>query len=140
MKKLITVLSFFAFVSANAQTEEAKVTAVMKEFHQAMVKQDIPFIESHSDKAMTFAHSNGWVQPKVEFIKDFQSGYISYQSYKEDSINVYMGKNLASLRFVVNITSITNGVPGSNHLRVLEVWMKEKDKWVLFARQGVRYP
>jgi hypothetical protein len=31
-----------------------------------------------------------------------------------------------------------NGIPGTYHLKVLEVWQKKGNRWVLFARQAVR--
>ena len=72
-------------------------------------------------------------------IKDFERGYISYQSFKEDSITVSMNDNMANVRFVADVTATVNGTTVNNyHLRVLEVWAKKSKRWVLFARQAVR--
>ena len=132
---------FFFLVSfANAQTDEEKLTATVKEFHQALVTKNTVSINQQTDKAVSYGHSNGWIQTKADLIKDFERGYISYQSFKEDSITVMMNDNMANVRFVADITATLNGTTTVNnyHLRVLEVWVRKGKRWVLFARQAVK--
>lgn len=120
-------------------TDEEKLVATMKEFHQALVKQNTVSINQQTDKAVSYGHSNGWVQSKKDLIKDFETGKISYQSFKEDSITVLMNDNMANVRFIADITASVNGTTVNNyHLRVLEVWVKKSKRWVLFARQAVK--
>ena len=141
MKSYITILLSLFFVGAFAQTtDEEKLTATVKEFHQALVKKNAISINQQTDKALSYGHSNGWVQSKKDLIKDFETGYISYQSFKEDSITVMMNDNMASVRFVADITATLNGTTTVNnyHLKVLEVWVKKSKRWVLFARQAVK--
>ena len=128
------------FVAVYAQTtEENKLTATVKEFHQALVQKNIVSLNQQMDNALSYGHSNGWIQTKADVIKDFERGYISYQSFKEDSITVSMNDNMANVRFVADITATVNGTTVNNyHLRVLEVWAKKGKRWVLFARQAVR--
>ena len=125
---------------ANAQTDEEKLTATVKEFHQALVTKNTVSINQQTDKAVSYGHSNGWIQTKADLIKDFERGYISYQSFKEDSITVMMNDNMANVRFVADITATLNGTTTVNnyHLRVLEVWVRKGKRWVLFARQAVK--
>ena len=141
MKSCITILLSLFFVGAFAQTtDEEKLTATVKEFHQALVKKNTVSINQQTDKALSYGHSNGWIQTKADMIKDFERGYISYQSFKEDSITVLMNDNMANVRFVADITATLNGTTTINnyHLRVLEVWVKKSKRWVLFARQAVK--
>ena len=129
------------FVAVFAQTaDETKLTETMKEFHQALVKQNTVAINQQTDKALSYGHSNGWIQSKKDLIKDFERGYISYQSFKEDSITVTMNENMANVRFVADITATLNGTTTVNnyHLKVLEVWVKKSKRWVLFARQATK--
>ena len=141
MKFFITILFSIAAVICFAQTtDEEKLVATVKEFHQALVKQNTVAINQQTDKALSYGHSNGWVQSKKDLIKDFERGYISYQSFKEDSITVMMNENMANVRFVADITATLNGTTTVNnyHLKVLEVWVKKSKRWVLFARQAVK--
>lgn len=138
MKFLITaILLLVSFVVA-AQTDEEKLTSTVKEFHQAMVNKNIVSINQQTDKALSFGHSNGWVETKADLIKDIETGYISYGEIKEDSITIAMNDNLANVRFKADITVTMKGTTSNVKLRVLEVWVKKSKCWVLFARQAVR--
>ena len=138
MKKLLTILFFFTVAFANAQTDEAKLISTLKEFHQALINKNTVSINQQTDKALSYGHSNGWVETKAEVIKDLETGYISYQSFKEDSITVAINGNMANVRFVADITATMKATTSNFHLKVLEVWVKKGKRWVLFARQAIR--
>lgn len=145
MKKLLTIIFLINLFAANAQlvplkreTDEAKLTNTLKEFHQALVNKNTVSINQQTDKALSYGHSNGWVETKNEMIKNLETGYLKYNSYKEDSIQISMNGNMASARFVADINVALNGTPGNYHLKVLEVWVKKGNRWILFARQAVK--
>jgi hypothetical protein len=140
LRKLLTILFFFLVSFASAQTEEEKLTATVKEFHQALVKKNTVSINQQTDKALSYGHSNGWIENKTDIIKDLGTGYISYQDFKEDSIIVTINGNMANVRFVADVTATLKGTTSSFHLKVLEVWVKKGKRWVLFARQAVKTP
>lgn len=141
LKSSLTILFFFLVAFAKAQTDEEKLVTSVKEFHQALVNKNTVSINQQTDKALSYGHSNGWIQTKTDLIKDFERGYISYQSFKEDSITVMMNGNMANVRFVANIAATLKGTSVNNYnLRVLEVWVKKGKRWVLFARQAVKTP
>jgi hypothetical protein len=140
MKKFLTIgLLFFASVlTAQPKTDAEKLTMTVKEFHLALVQQNTVSINQQTDKALTYGHSNGWVQTKTDLIKDFESGLISYESFTEDSISLAINNNLASVRFTADISAVLKGTKASHHLKVLEVWIKKGNRWVLFARQATK--
>jgi hypothetical protein len=122
---------------AHAQTSEEKLIKTVKEFHQALVNKNTVSINQQTDKALSYGHSNGWVQTKSDLVNDFEKGVISYQSFKEDSIAVTMNGNMANVRFNAVIT-VTMKTQAEFRLKVLEVWVKKGTRWVLFARQAVK--
>jgi hypothetical protein len=138
LKKITFLLSLFIALYANGQTEEEKLTSTLKEFHQALVNKNTVSINQQTDKGLSYGHSNGWVETKTDMIKDLETGYLTYQSYKEDSLNITLNGSMANARFVADIKAILNGNPVSNHLKVLEVWVKKGKRWLLFARQAVK--
>lgn len=138
MKKIITILFLFSFFNCTAQTDEEKLTVTLKEFHQALVKKNLVSINQQTDKALSYGHSNGWVETKTEMIKDLETGYISYQSFKEDSVTITMNDNMANVRFIADINATLKGTTMVMHLKVLEVWVKKSKRWVLFGRQAVK--
>lgn len=129
----------FVAVIVVAQTpDETKLIQTSKEFHQALVNKNTVSINQQTDKALSYGHSNGWIETKADVIKDLETGYISYLSFKEDSITVSMNGNMANLRFVADITANMKGAANTFHLKVLEVWVKKGKRWVLFGRQAIR--
>ena len=138
MKYAIVVVLLLHSLAAAAQTDEEKLTVTVKEFHQALVNKNTVSINQQTDKALSFGHSNGWVETKADLIKDLETGYISYGEIKEDSITVAMNGNLASVRFKADITVTMKGATSNVKLRVLEVWVKKSNRWMLFARQAVK--
>ena len=71
-------------------------------------------------------------------MKNLETGFMKYKSYKEDSVQVLINGNVANTRFVADIEATRDGINGNYHLKVLEVWVKKGKRWVLFARQAVK--
>lgn len=139
MKTFLTIALLLNVGLANAQTDEAKLATTLKEFHQALVKKNTVSINQQTDKALSYGHSNGWVETKAELIKNLETGYTNYKSIKEDSLQVTINENLAHARFVGDYeVSLKGGEPVVYHLKVLEVWVRKGKRWLLFARQAVR--
>ncbi|HQW42758.1 MAG: nuclear transport factor 2 family protein [Chitinophagaceae bacterium] len=139
MKKLIAIVLLLNVVFVNAQTDEEKLTTTIKEFHQSLVKKNIISINQQTEKALSYGHSNGWVETKTEMIKNLETRYTSYKSIKEDSLQVVISGNVANARFVGDYeVSLNGGNTVVYHLKVLEVWVKKGKRWLLFARQAVR--
>jgi hypothetical protein len=138
MKRILLLLFAFSSVFADAQTEEEKLTTALKEFHQALVNKNTASINQQTDKALSYGHSNGWVETKADMIKDLETGYIVYHSFKEDSLKITINDSIANARFVADVKATMNGNDTNVHLKVLEVWVKKGKRWILFARQGVR--
>ncbi len=139
MKKLFTILILFAATITVAQTpDETKLIQTAKEFHQALVSKNTVSINQQTDKALSYGHSNGWIETKTDLIKDLETEFISYQDFKEDSISITMNGNMANMRFVADITATMKGSTNTYHLKVLEVWVKKSRRWVLFGRQAVK--
>lgn len=139
MKSSLTIFFFFLVAFTSAQTDEEKLTTTLKEFHQALVNKNTVSINQQTDKALSYGHSNGWVETKTAMIKNLETGYISYQAYKEDSITVLINGTMANVRFVADITATMKETRSNFHLKVLEVWVKKGKRWVLFARQAIKY-
>ena len=137
LKKLLTILFLFVTVSSVAQTDDEKLISTVKEFHQTLVQKNTVSINQQTDKALSYGHSNGWVETKAEMIKNLETGYLNYHSYKEDSIAIVINNNMANVRFIADIDVTLKETRRNYHLKVLEVWVKKGKRWVLFARQAV---
>ena len=138
MRLFFLILLAFVTTGLFAQEEEAKLTTTIKEFHQALVQKNTVSINQQTDKALSYGHSNGWIETKEDVIKDLETGLIVYHSYKEDSLNITMNGAMANARFVADISATLRGNTTNFHLKVLEIWVKKGKRWLLFARQAIR--
>ncbi|HLG41288.1 MAG TPA: nuclear transport factor 2 family protein [Chitinophagaceae bacterium] len=138
VRKCVIILFLLSVAAAYGQTEQEKLTTTIKEFHQALVNKNTVSINQQTDKALSYGHSNGWVETKNDVIKDIETGYLVYNSYKEDSMNITINGSMANARFVADINATLNGNTNTFHLKVLEVWVKKGKRWLLFARQAVK--
>lgn len=138
MKFLITIALSFVILICSAQTKEDVLTAIVKVFHHTLVTKNTVSINRQTDEALSYGHSNGWIEDKTALIKDLETGLISYQSFKEDSIAVSISENVANVRFKAEVEATLNGVKSTFKIKVLEVWVKRDRGWILFARQAVK--
>lgn len=138
MKFTLTIFFSLVLACCSAQTDSDKLTVTLKQFHQALVKKNIVSINQQTDKALSYGHSNGWVETKTDMLKNLETGYLIYHDFKEDSLSVIVNDNVANTRFTADISATLNGKRNSFHLKVLEVWVKKGNRWLLFARQAVK--
>lgn len=138
MKYIFTILFLSLSISVVAQTNEQKLLTTVKEFHQALVNKNTISINQQTNKALSYGHSNGWVETKTDMIKNLETNFISYQSFKEDSIKISSNGNIANVRFVAAIDASLKDSRTTYNLKVLEVWVKKGKRWLLFARQSIK--
>jgi hypothetical protein len=138
LKKIFSILFVLFYLVGHAQDEEQKLIQRMKEFHQALVQKNSIAISQQTDRELSYGHSNGWIETKSALIKDLETGVISYSAIREDSVEVHLNDDMANVRFVADITGTMNSSTFSLRLKVLEVWVKKRNRWILFARQAVK--
>lgn len=115
-----------------------QLLVTMKNFHDQLVEKEIWCIQRSVHDSLTYGHSNGWMESKTQLTQNLTNGYMIYHSFKEDSIVIVRDSNTAHIRFIATIEATLNGKPGTFRLKVLEVWVKKNDEWLLFARQAVK--
>ena len=139
MRLLLGIVFLLASCVAFTQiTEEDKLLKTVTAFHKALVDKNTVSINQQTDKGLSYGHSNGWVQTKADLIKDFETNYISYQNIKEDSVTIIRNGTMANVRFVADVTVTMKSAINTYRLKVLEVWVKKGNRWLLFASQAIR--
>ena len=138
MRIFVSILICLASIIASGQAETEKLTQTIKDFHQALINKNVVSLNQQTDRVLSYGHSNGWVEVKSELLKNIETRFIDYKSYKVDSLDISINGNTASARFIADIDVALNGKPGLYRLKVLEVWVKKGKRWLLFARQAVK--
>ncbi len=138
--KTVVLLILICFGSkAYAQNQDSlKLLAAVNAFHQALIQKNTLSINQVTDKALSYGHSNGWVESKNEMMKNLETNYIGYQSIEMDSVSVVLNNYMANVRFNAAIKATLKGNAEQYLLKVLEVWIKKGNRWILFARQSLK--
>lgn len=123
----------FCFSQGNAALEYRVL-----DLNRALIQKDsISLMELLQDD-LEYRHSNAWVETKQELIRNNQSEALIYHSINEEQIHIKQKGKTSLVKYIADI----NGQLGEKNfalkLMVWQVWIKEKSKWKLWARQAVK--
>jgi Domain of unknown function (DUF4440) len=126
-------------VFAQSKDEQAVTTAV-ESLRKAMVDPDKATLDALVLDELTYGHSNGLIQDKAAFEAALLSKSSAFVTIDLSDQTVKFVGNTAWVRHTLSATTNDGGKPGTTHLSVLLVWLKQKGQWRLFARQAVKIP
>jgi ketosteroid isomerase-like protein len=140
MKKLFGfLLLLIAFTGTQSQTkQETEVTKAVSSLISALEAGDRLALEELSSTALSYGHSNGRVENRIEFIEALASGVSDFINIKTSNQTISVtGKN-AIVRHRLDAAVVDKGKQGEAHLNILLVFVKEKGMWKLLARQAAK--
>lgn len=133
---IFLVLFVFGFSQAFSRQEKSLMSQVSK-LDSLMENNNSKILELFSDD-VSFGHSNGWIQNKDDFKKDFESGKVKYQSVKQTELKEFKIKNkFANVRRIIAVKGLYKSDEFEMKLSVLEFWIRQKGMWKLWSRQSV---
>jgi hypothetical protein len=110
----------------------------IKNFDKALIAGDTVRLNELLDDEIGYGHSNGWIQTKRDLINDLYNGKLTYTKISTSDEKLVVKDKNASMRMTAEVDIVLNGSPLQFKLKVLQVWVKKKKHWVLFARQSVK--
>lgn len=134
---LLFCLFFFVGFSQTYSKKEKALLIQVSKLDSLMENNNSKILELFSDD-VSFGHSNGWIQNKDDFKKDFESGKVKYQSVKQSELKELKFKNkFASIRRIIAVKGLYKEEVFEMKLSVLELWIRQKGIWKLWSRQSV---
>ncbi len=124
-------------VFAQSKDEQA-VAAAVESLRKALVDPDKATLDALVLDELTYGHSNGLIQDKAAFETALLSKSSDFVTMDLTDQTVKVVGNTAWVRHILTATTNDGGKPGTAHLSVLLVWLKQKGQWRLFARQAVK--
>jgi hypothetical protein len=124
-------------VFAQSKDEQAVTTAV-ESLRKAMVDPDKATLDGLVLDELTYGHSSGLIQDKAAFEAALLSKSSDFVTIDLTEQTIKVIGNTAWVRHTFSATTNDGGKPGTTHLSVLLVWLKQKGQWRLFARQAVK--
>jgi ketosteroid isomerase-like protein len=140
MKKICFLLLFSLSLSGlHAQSKkQIAVEQCVKELVAAMISGERSELEAIASEHLSYGHSGGHVEGKLEFVEKIASGKSDFVTIdiSEQSVDI-VGKT-AIVRHMFNANTNDGGKPSVVKLKVLLIFQKENGNWKLLARQAVK--
>lgn len=133
-----TLVITFLLVSLAASAQSRGLLPAVAALEQALVAKDTAALSRLLHPALSYGHSNGWVQTRAEVKADLLSGKLQYDTIRSGGTKWWSDGALATVQSQAHIAYRLNGSPGKLELHVLQVWRRTKDGWQLLARQSTK--
>jgi Domain of unknown function (DUF4440) len=124
-------------VFAQSKDEQA-VAASVESLRKALIDPDKTTLDALVADELTYGHSNGNIQDKAAFEEALLNKSSDFVTIDLTQQTIKVVGNTAWVRHIFSATTNDGGKPGTTHLSVLLVWLKQKGQWRLFARQAVK--
>lgn len=143
MKKQIMV--FFCLIIASnitkAQTvEEKNLLKTVDNLYDAMIHVDKQSLSMITADNLSYWHSGGNHESKVEFIEALTSGKSDFVTISLSDQAFKISGEVATVHHILSAETNDNGKPGNVKIGVLLIFQKYGDQWKLFARQAFKLP
>jgi len=120
--------------------DEAAVNAAIEALRKAMMDADKTQLEELVADQLSYGHSGGVIETKVQFIDVIVSKKTVYKAITISEPNTTVVGSNAIARHIFAAETESGGKAGSARVGILQVWHKQDGRWKLLARQAFRLP
>lgn len=146
MKKyfLLLVLVLVSF-SNRAQTksvskEETAVINRVESFRKALIDPSESTLKELTSKDLSYGHSSGVVEGQKVFIEKLLNGESDFVTIEFQNQSIQVVGDVAIVRHNLVAHTKDSGVERDIKIGNVLVWQKQKNKWLLLARQAFKLP
>lgn len=146
MKKyfLLFALVFVSF-SNWAQTkavskEETAVGNRLESFRKALIDPSESKLKELTSKELSYGHSSGVVEGQKVFIEKLLSGESDFVTIEFQNQSIQVVGDVAVVRHNLVAHTKDSGVERDIKIGNVLVWQKQKNNWLLLARQAFKLP
>jgi hypothetical protein len=134
------IMVLFALNLKAQNTGPVQLEQAFEQLHRLMEKPDAQGLATLAHPNLQYVHSSGTVRNKQGFVDEFMKGQTMVQNVKVLDRHLSLYKNTATIRYnlVAENTKVSPSQPMD--IIILQVWVKEKNKWLLLARQAAKIP
>lgn len=140
---LFSALLAVAMVPVFAQSkdeskDEQAVGAAVESLRKALIDPTKANLDALVLDELTYGHSNGNIQDKTTFEEALLNKSSDFVTIDLTNQTIKVVGNTAWVRHILSATTNDGGKPGTTHLSILLIWVKQKGQWRLLARQAVK--
>ncbi|WP_447641341.1 MULTISPECIES: nuclear transport factor 2 family protein [Chitinophagaceae] len=126
-------------ISAQKNKPEKEVEQTIQVFTKALEDGDTARLRSMTVKDLTYGHSSGKIQDQEAFLTALSDGSSDFIKIDISEQQVHVFGHTAVVRHILSASTNDYGKPGNVKLKILLVFQKQKDNWVLLTRQAVKF-
>ena len=135
---LMILVQFSVFAQKSNTKEEAAVTNQVEVLRKAMIDADGAKLKSLTSEKLNYVHSNGNFQNQAEFIDGIVSGKSDFVTIEFQDQTIAIQNDVAIVRHVLAAHTKDGGVDKDIKIGIMLVWQKQKNNWILIARQAYK--
>ena len=118
--------------------EEGAVKQNVEALREALLKADKAQLERLTADQLSYGHSDGRVQNKLEFIDGVVTRKATVKSLTFPDLKIQVAGDAAVARHLYESESELDGKTTNTKIGTLEVWQKQGGNWKLLARQAYK--
>lgn len=139
-KVLIGFLCLFTgYVAATPAAVDKDVAQAVDHLTQAMLHKDIAQLNALTAENLTYGHSSGKIQDKQAFIADIETGKSAFKTLEMQNQSITVSGDVALVRHHFSAQALKGTEVVPTEIENLQVWQKQKGKWLLVGRQAFKF-
>jgi hypothetical protein len=135
---LLCAAAFGTKTLAAAAGGTEAVAAAVEAYRVGLLNADGKLLNALCSDPIAYGHSSGRVQTRKEFIDEAGNGKSVWKSISFSDLSILLNGSNAMSRFVFNGVNEVDGKQNTLRFGVLIVWVRQRGKWRLLARQGYK--
>ena len=137
---LAVVLFQFSVSSQNKSKDEIAVATRVETLRQAMIDADGAKLKELTSSGLSYGHSNGVVQNQAVFVEKIVNGESDFVTIEFQNQTIEIVGDAAIVRHNLAAHTKDGGIDKDIKIGIMLVWQKQKNKWLLIARQAYKLP
>jgi ketosteroid isomerase-like protein len=135
---LMVFFQYSVFAQKTNAREENAVKSQVEILRQAMIDADGAKLKALTSDQLNYVHSNGNFQNQTEFIEGIVSGKSDFVSIDFQNQTIAIQNDVAVVRHILSAHTKDDGIDRDIKIGIMLVWQKQKNKWILIARQAYK--
>ncbi|RTY97725.1 nuclear transport factor 2 family protein [Flavobacterium franklandianum] len=134
------VLFHFSGSAQNKSKDEMDVANRVETLRQAMIDADGAKLKELTSAGLSYGHSNGNVQNQAVFVEKITNGESDFVTIEFQNQTIEIVGDNAIVRHNLVAHTKDGGIDKDIKIGIMLVWQKQKNKWLLIARQAYKLP
>ena len=137
---LAVILFQFSGLAQNSSKEEIAVAARVETLRKALIDADGTKLKELTFPGLSYGHSSGVVQNQATFVEKIVNGESDFVTIEFQNQTIEIVGNSAIVRHNLAAHTKDGGIDKEIKIGIMLVWQKQKNKWLLIARQAFKLP